>query len=228
MSDVLTAAERSVPAGEGDGLEPRMDLELREDVLNVGSDSVVADRQLPSDLVAAGAVAEKHEDVLFSRRQLPEQKFRSQVSRPRLRERLVGHDHLPLDHGLDRLDELGQGNILGHVACEPQSDSLPDCTGVVESGHRDDFGLRKVGEDSLTKLQPVHVRKSQIDENELRTSGGHDRHGFHPRADSVEITQSQVLQGGPDHLREQPVVIDDQDPNRTSTSLLRAPWFERC
>jgi hypothetical protein len=44
----------------------------------------------------------------------------------------------------------------------------------------------------------------------------------------VKITQSQVLQGGPDHLREQPVVIDDQDPNRTSTSLLRAPWFERC
>ena len=77
MSDVLAAAERAVPDGEGNGLEPRMDLELREDVLNVGSDSVVADRKPPSDVVAAGAVAEKHEDILLSRRQLPEQKLGS-------------------------------------------------------------------------------------------------------------------------------------------------------
>ena len=64
----------------------------------------------------------------------------------------MGDHHLPLDNGLDRLDELGQGNIFGHVAHEPQSDRLPDCTGIVESGHRDDLGLRKVGEDSLPKL----------------------------------------------------------------------------
>lgn len=202
-----------MPGGEGDCLEPSMDLEFREDVLHVGSHCVLAHRQPPGDLGSSGAFAEELEDVSLSPRQLSEQELGFGVLCPRRQGRLVGHHYLPVDHGLDRLNELGQRNILGYVARESQADCLADRTGVVQGGHGHDLGRRKLGEDPFAQHQPVHVRKSQIDEDELRTFGDRCRQGLGTRTSDREDNQPKVLQSDANHIGEEPVVIDDQDRN---------------
>lgn len=203
-----------MPSGEGDGLEPSVDLEFREDVLNVGPHGVLADRQAPGDLGAAGSFAQEQEDVPLSRRQLSEQEFGLGVAGSSRRERLVGHHDLTVDHRLDGSYELRQRNILGHVSREPQTDRLAHRFGVVQGGHGDDLGLWKLGEDPFPEYQPVHVRKSQIDENELRAIPGHGRQGIGARIGIRKHVQPKVLQRDAYHIGEEPMVIDDEDQNR--------------
>src|SRR6266545_2210662 len=207
--------DQAVAYGERSGFEARVHLQLGEDALDVGADGVRADREPGRDLHPARSLRQQLEDLTFPDGELLHEHVRVLLLRtsvPRSRPgKLLRHDDVPVEHGPDGGHELVDGGVLRDVAPEPQAYRLGNCPRVDQGGHGDELGVRHLIEDPLADAQAALVGEPDVDQDHVGTFPTSQVQAFGSRGRRPQDLHAHCFQGGSDDLREEPVVVDDED-----------------
>src|SRR5918996_4935937 len=150
--------DQALAVGHGDGLRPRVDAELTQDVLDVRPDSLGADDQLARDLGLTPPLGEEPQHL-----QLPPGKYaRDTATRDALDHVLQPHEELV---GRERLDEV----VV--AAQEEAGDPVHRLDALARDEEHAD-GVAERGAKASAHLPPRDPRQSDVEDERLRLLPG--------------------------------------------------------
>ncbi len=119
-----------------------------------------------------------------------------------------------------RLDELFHRRVLRDVAVEPDLQRLLDGPVIVARGERQDLRIGEALKDGLAGGETALIREAEIHEDQVgRSRSTATKHVLRGRGHGHDA-HALPLEGGSDRVREERMIVDDQDANRSLLSSM--------